>query len=269
MCLFPLLSLSPICLTATISPWIICVSLFFLLLTRPPSIPLRSALLEEKREQEIANRSTTADQGDPKKFRSPTAEGEENVQETEASMEVIDTSHVKERQTETLVDTLERALSVGFVTLNDLCVKDHEYLKEKFRISPQTMLTIAIFYSLPLIQLFLQSQLNMDSSSNEDLCYFNSLCTRQFVILTALKNIFSNLGHCALGLLFLIIVYPRDVAYARFLTRYPAIGEEYGICQHFGLFMEGLISGWSVHSSLLIPPLGDHICPSKGELSLR
>lgn len=42
------------------------------------------------------------------------------------------------------------------------------------------------------------------------------------------------------------------MAYARFLARYPAIGKEYGIPQHFGLFyamaiglfMEGLMSGW-------------------------
>jgi len=78
-------------------------------------------------------------------------------------------------------------------------------------------------------------------------------------MLTAFNNVFSNIGYCALGLLFLIIVYRRDVSYARFLTRYPAIGKEYGIPQHFGLFyamgiglfMEGLMSGCY------------HICPSK------
>jgi len=97
----------------------------------------------------------------------------------------------------------------GFVTVNDLCVKDYDYLKQKFRIYPQTMLTIAIFYSLPVVQLVLQYQLNIDSSGNEDICYFNFLCTRQFATLTAFNNVFSNIGYCALGLLFLIIVYRR------------------------------------------------------------
>lgn len=71
------------------------------------------------------------------------------------------------------------------------------------------MLTIAIFYSLPVIQLVLQYQLNIDQSGNEDICYFNFLCTRQFAMLTAFNNVFSNIGYCALGLLFLIIVYRR------------------------------------------------------------
>ncbi len=71
------------------------------------------------------------------------------------------------------------------------------------------MLTIAIFYSLPVVQLVLQYQLNIDSSGNEDICYFNFLCTRQFATLTAFNNVFSNIGYCALGLLFLIIVYRR------------------------------------------------------------
>ncbi|CAF3538185.1 unnamed protein product [Rotaria sp. Silwood1] len=150
-------------------------------------------------------------------------------------------------------------MKVGFVTVSDLCVKDYDYSKQKFRIYPQTMLTIAIFYSLPVIQLVLQYQLNINSSGNEDICYFNFLCIRQFAMLTAFNNVFSNIGYCALGLLFLIIVYRRDMAYARFLTKYPAIGKEYGIPQHFGLFyamgiglfMEGLMSGCY------------HICPSK------
>jgi hypothetical protein len=88
-------------------------------------------------------------------------------------------------------------------------VKDYDYLKQKFRIYPQTMLTVAIFYSLPVIQLVLQYQLNIDASGNEDICYFNFLCTRQFAMLTAFNNVFSNIGYCALGLLFLIIVYRR------------------------------------------------------------
>ena len=100
------------------------------------------------------------------------------------------------------------------------------------------MITIAIFYSLPVIQLVLQYQLNIDAIGNEDICYFNFLCTRELFRLTAFNNIFSNIGYSALGVLFLIIVYrryekvglfikivyfyfDRNRSYTQFLTREP------------------------------------------------
>ncbi|CAF0788193.1 unnamed protein product [Adineta ricciae] len=158
----------------------------------------------------------------------------------------------------TVLDVIQTS-GRGFVTVNYLCVKDYEYLRRQFRIYPHTMLTIAIFYSLPVIQLVLQYQLNIDSIGNEDICYFNFLCTRQLFNLTAFNNILSNIGYCALGLLFFIIVYRRDVSYCRFLEKYPEMGKKFGIPQHFGLFyamaiglfMEGIMSACY------------HVCPSR------
>ncbi|CAF0756937.1 unnamed protein product [Adineta steineri] len=148
---------------------------------------------------------------------------------------------------------------VGYVTVQQLCVREYIDLKQKFRIYPHTMVTIAIFYSLPVIQLVLQYQLNIDSIGNEDICYFNFLCTRQLFKLTAFNNIFSNIGYCALGILFFLIVFRRDKAYTQFLSQYPAVGKKYGIPQHFGLFyamaialfMEGVMSACY------------HVCPSR------
>ncbi|CAF0836871.1 unnamed protein product [Rotaria sordida] len=204
----------------------------------PDQLPLLEAIAE----REIAERNNN-------QRGYQTFQGEENV---------VSTSESENEQSGGAIEVIATS-NVGFVTVSDLCVKDYDYSKQKFRIYPQTMLTIAIFYSLPVIQLVLQYQLNINSSGNEDLCYFNFLCIRQFAMLTAFNSVFSNIGYCALGLLFLIIVYRRDMAYARFLTKYPAIGKEYGIPQHFGLFyamgiglfMEGLMSGCY------------HICPSK------
>ncbi len=88
-------------------------------------------------------------------------------------------------------------------------MKDYEDLRHKFRIYPTTMITVAIFYSLPVIQLVLQYQINIDAIGNEDLCYFNFLCTRELFTLTAFNNVFSNIGYCALGILFFIIAYRR------------------------------------------------------------
>ena len=93
--------------------------------------------------------------------------------------------------------------------VSDLCVKDYNSLQEKFRIYPTTAVTVAIFYSLPVIQLVLQYQINIDSIGNEDICYFNFLCTRELLTFTAFNNILSNVGYCALGILFFIIVYRR------------------------------------------------------------
>ncbi|CAF2112207.1 unnamed protein product [Rotaria magnacalcarata] len=178
-----------------------------------------------------------------------TSEGEENVISTRGN----------DYQCQPSSTRVLSASSRGFVPVNQLAAKDYEYLKQKFRVYPQTMGTIAIFYSLPVIQLVLQYQANINSIGNEDICYFNFLCTRQFAMLTAFNNVFSNIGYCALGALFFVIVYRRDNAYTRFITKNPDISKEYGIPQYFGLFyamaiglfMEGIMSACY------------HVCPSR------
>ena len=97
----------------------------------------------------------------------------------------------------------------GFIRVTDLSAKDYKYLQEKFRIYPTTILTVAIFYALPVIQLVVQYQVNIDSIGNEDICYFNFLCTRELFNFTAFNNILSNVGYCVLGILFFVIVYRR------------------------------------------------------------
>lgn len=97
----------------------------------------------------------------------------------------------------------------GFVKVSDLSVKDYKTLQGKFRVYPTTVLTVAIFYSLPVIQLVVQYQINIDSIGNEDICYFNFLCTRELFNFTAFNNILSNLGYCALGVLFFVVVHRR------------------------------------------------------------
>ncbi|CAF3440804.1 unnamed protein product [Rotaria socialis] len=181
--------------------------------------------------------------------RNQTSEGEENVISTRGN----------DSQGRPPSSRVLSVSSRGFVPVNQLAEKDYEYLKQKFRVYPKTMGTIAIFYSLPVIQLVLQYQVNIDSIGNEDICYFNFLCTRQFAMLTAFNNVFSNIGYCALGALFFIIVYRRDNAYTRFITKNPDISKELGIPQYFGLFyamaiglfMEGVMSACY------------HVCPSR------
>ncbi|CAF1443497.1 unnamed protein product [Rotaria magnacalcarata] len=236
-----------IAIFTTIGLFLMIYFVAFTIMCRNPDIydqlgPDQLPLLEDIIEREIAERQS-----------------HQRGYQTFAEEEAVESTAENEIEQSGGAIAVIDASDVGFVTVSDLCVKNYDYSKQKFRIYPQTMLTVAIFYSLPVIQLVLQYQLTIDQSGNEDMCYFNFLCIRQFAMLTAFNSVFSNIGYCALGLLFLIIVYRRDMAYARFLSKYPAIGRDFGIPQHFGLFyamgiglfMEGVMSACY------------HICPSK------
>lgn len=99
-------------------------------------------------------------------------------------------------------------------------MKDYKTMKKRLHMYPNMVITVAIFYTLPVVQLVLQYQMKLDDTGNEDLCYYNYLCLRKLGILTAFNNIFSNIGYCILGILFFIIVYRRDKTYTEPKNRY-------------------------------------------------
>ena len=56
--------------------------------------------------------------------------------------------------------------------------------------------------------------MQLHSSGNEDICYFNSLCSHPWDVytglsLSAFNNIFSNFGFFILGFLYILITYRR------------------------------------------------------------
>ncbi|XP_028174720.1 SID1 transmembrane family member 1-like isoform X2 [Ostrinia furnacalis] len=116
------------------------------------------------------------------------------------------------------------------------------------------VLTVAVFYTLPVIQLVVTYQRLLNQSGNQDLCYFNFLCAHPLLVLSDFNHVYSNLGYVLLGILFLAQVWRRQ-------RRYRARGvveKELGIPQHFGLLYamgvalvsEGLLSA------------AYHVCPN-------
>ncbi|KAG6454658.1 hypothetical protein O3G_MSEX008809 [Manduca sexta] len=116
------------------------------------------------------------------------------------------------------------------------------------------VLTVAVFYTLPVIQLVVTYQRLLNQSGNQDLCYFNFLCAHPLMVLSDFNHVFSNLGYVMLGVLFLCQVWRRHSYHrARSVAQ-----KEMGIPQHFGLLYamgialvsEGLLSA------------AYHVCPN-------
>ncbi|XP_023614476.1 SID1 transmembrane family member 1 [Myotis lucifugus] len=142
-----------------------------------------------------------------------------------------------------------------FLYLSDLSRKDRRIISKKYKIYFWNIITIAVFYALPVIQLVITYQTVVNVTGNQDICYYNFLCAHP---LAAFNNILSNLGHVLLGFLFLLIVLRRDILHRRALDAKDIFAKEYGIPKHFGLFyamgialmMEGVLSACY------------HICPN-------
>lgn len=116
------------------------------------------------------------------------------------------------------------------------------------------ILTVSIFYFLPVIQLVLYFQLIALRTGDGDMCYYNFYCMYRYKDFLSFNSVFSNIGYILLGALFLIIVYTRERKYLEICSRLQGRG----LPQRFdlwyamgvGLVMEGLLSACY------------HICPS-------
>ncbi|XP_043730929.1 SID1 transmembrane family member 1 isoform X3 [Cervus elaphus] len=145
-----------------------------------------------------------------------------------------------------------------FLYLSDLSRKDRRIVSKKYKIYFWNIITIAVFYALPVIQLVITYQTVFNVTGNQDICYYNFLCAHPLGVLSAFNNILSNLGHVLLGCLFLLIVLHRDILHRRALEAKDIFAMEYGIPKHFGLFyamgialmMEGVLSACY------------HVCPN-------
>ncbi|XP_044754541.1 SID1 transmembrane family member 1-like isoform X2 [Coccinella septempunctata] len=113
------------------------------------------------------------------------------------------------------------------------------------------IISIAIFYSIPVVQLVIAYQRMLNYTGDEDLCYYNFLCAHPLFSFSDFNHIFSNIGYIFMGVLFLFATFHRQqVLPFRF---------DVGIPVHYGLFyamgvamiIEGLLSACY------------HICPSQ------
>ncbi|XP_036075256.1 SID1 transmembrane family member 1 isoform X3 [Rousettus aegyptiacus] len=145
-----------------------------------------------------------------------------------------------------------------FLYLSDLSRKDRRIVSKKYKIYFWNIITIAVFYALPVIQLVITYQTVVNVTGDQDICYYNFLCAHPLGVLSAFNNILSNLGHVLLGFLFLLVVLRRDILHRRALEAKDIFAMEYGIPKHFGLFyamgialmMEGVLSACY------------HVCPN-------
>uniref|UniRef100_A0A8C0J062 SID1 transmembrane family member 1 n=1 Tax=Chelonoidis abingdonii TaxID=106734 RepID=A0A8C0J062_CHEAB len=145
-----------------------------------------------------------------------------------------------------------------FLYLSDLSRKDRRIVSKKYKIYFWNIITIAVFYALPVIQLVITYQTVVNVTGNQDICYYNFLCAHPLGVLSAFNNVLSNVGHVLLGFLFLLIVLRRDILHRHSLEAKDTYTLEYGIPKHFGLFyamgialmMEGVLSACY------------HVCPN-------
>ncbi|XP_025910110.1 SID1 transmembrane family member 1 [Nothoprocta perdicaria] len=145
-----------------------------------------------------------------------------------------------------------------FLYLSDLSRKDRRIVSKKYKIYFWNIITIAVFYALPVVQLVITYQTVVNVTGNQDICYYNFLCAHPLGVLSAFNNILSNVGHVLLGFLFLLIVLRRDILHRRAMEMKDIYILDYGIPKHFGLFyamgialmMEGVLSACY------------HVCPN-------
>ncbi|GMR61175.1 hypothetical protein PMAYCL1PPCAC_31370, partial [Pristionchus mayeri] len=145
------------------------------------------------------------------------------------------------------------------LTVGDLSLKPWKTRDKKYNRYVVSLLTIALFYGLPVVQLVLTWQDTVRLSGNLDLCWYNFRCARPFSVFFAFNNVISNIGYISLGLLFLLMVKEREIRYRSLCKLFPEVLQrDYGLPHHNGLMyaigvavvMEGILSA------------SYHICPS-------
>ncbi|XP_045534667.1 SID1 transmembrane family member 1 isoform X2 [Papilio machaon] len=117
-----------------------------------------------------------------------------------------------------------------------------------------TLLTVAVFYALPVLQFVAVVKIILNLSGSLDICYYNFLCAHPAGVLSDFNHVLSNLGYLLLGALFALQVQLRR-ARRRARPRAP----EYGIPPH-----HGLLSALGV-AMMMVALLSAtyHVCPNK------
>ena len=102
-------------------------------------------------------------------------------------------------------------LRKSVIYLSDLARMDPRVHKYKSYLYLYNVLTVALFYGLPVIQLVVTYQRVLNETGQQDLCYYNFLCAHPVGVISDFNHVFSNSGYVLLGLLFLVITYRREI----------------------------------------------------------
>ena len=96
---------------------------------------------------------------------------------------------------------------------------------------------MGISYAIPALQLVLKYQDETEETGNQDICYYNDLCRKPLGLVRDFNHVFSNLGYCVFGLLFMSIVLFKKLKYQKFLRENTSIDkEDYGVPTQYGLY---------------------------------
>ncbi|XP_055335998.1 SID1 transmembrane family member 1-like isoform X2 [Paramacrobiotus metropolitanus] len=154
----------------------------------------------------------------------------------------------------------ESLATKAVVTVTEISMRPMRRMRQRDRAYNWTLLIIAVFYSLPVIQLVLTYQRVMESTGNMDMCYYNFECSHPTGRINDFNHVYSNIGYVALGLLFCLIVWKRHKYHYRHEREILEEDEEHavGLPPQYGLFyamgislvMEGIMSACY------------HICPN-------
>ncbi|ENN83231.1 hypothetical protein YQE_00410, partial [Dendroctonus ponderosae] len=111
--------------------------------------------------------------------------------------------------------------------------------------------SIALFYSIPVIQLVVTYQRVVNLTGNQDVCYYNFLCAHPAFGFSDFNHIFSNVGYIFIGIFLILAVLDRQ--YRIRITKDNGIPVHYGLFHAMGLALtiEGILSACY------------HICPSQ------
>ncbi|EEB18039.1 conserved hypothetical protein [Pediculus humanus corporis] len=146
----------------------------------------------------------------------------------------------------------------GYMYLCDLARKNQSVLKKKSEMYLWNLLTVAIFYFLPVLQLVITNQYQVNETGEEDLCYYNFLCAHPFLFFSDFNHVFSNIGYLLFGSLFIFITAMKERLYKIKIFSNKKLYRFYGIPQHFGLF-------YAMGAALIIEGILSacyHICPN-------
>jgi hypothetical protein len=109
----------------------------------------------------------------------------------------------------------DRVMRLGksVIYLSDLARKGPRVHKYKSYLYLYNVLTVALFYGLPVIQLVVTYQRVLNETGEQDLCYYNFLCAHPVGVISDFNHVFSNSGYVLLGVLFLWITYRREITH--------------------------------------------------------
>ncbi len=100
------------------------------------------------------------------------------------------------------------------------------------------VITMGMFYTIPAIQVVINQQDKLRTTGDQDICYYNFLCSIPVKEVTDFNHIFSNIWYLGFGMLFIFLTGYRQWQHGRFLEKLDEAGVRpvFGIPQHFGIY---------------------------------